>query len=209
MTLTSLAPGREGTTLWTTEIPDINPMFNPNWDAQHAYVMAGEYHLIIDVQTGRELSRQHLRQKVDLWRHDPATDTHQLERGVNLPGNKPRLNTYHTNLVVGDWHYFLAHERAAIGRVHLRSGQVEYLDVPLQLSVKPDGTRAQIWDETQTIPIVPKNSRGINLLQDKRSAGTGWGHVSAASPLLVGHLLYFPVLSGTVYVIDTDRKSVV
>jgi hypothetical protein len=30
-----------------------------------------------------------------------------------------------------------------------------------------------------------------------------WGHVSAASPILVGQYLYFPVMNGTVYVIDT------
>ena len=45
------------------------------------------------------------------------------------------------------------------------------------------------------------------MLQDKRSAGTGWGHVSAASPILVAHHLYFPVLSATVYVIDTHAPE--
>lgn len=207
LTLTSLAPGREGETIWFTEIQNINPMFNANWDAEHAYAMAGEYHLTLDTETGREVSRHHLRQNVDHWRHDPETNSHQLERGVVLPGNKPRLNTYHTNIVIGDWHYFLAHEHAAIGRVHLRSEKVEYLDVPLQLAVNPDGTRTEIWDAQQTIPIIPQNSRGVNLMQDKRSAGTGWGHVSAASPILVGHHLYFPVLSGTVYVIDTEAPE--
>ncbi|GAB5558982.1 MAG: hypothetical protein SynsKO_06290 [Synoicihabitans sp.] len=203
LTLTSLAPGREGTSLWSTEIRDLNPMVNNHWNANRVYAFAGEYHLILDTATGQELSRRHLRENVDYWRHQPGSVSRKLQRGFDLPDQKPRLNTYHTNIVVGDWHYFLAQERNAIGRVNLKTQQVEYLEVPYQLAVASDGTRTEIWEPAQAIPTVAKNSRGINLMSDKRAGGTGWGHVSAASPILVGHHLYFPVMSGTVYVIDT------
>ena len=44
-------------------------------------------------------------------------------------------------------------------------------------------------------------------MSDQRSTRTGWGHVSAASPILVGQYLYFPVMNGTVYVIDTQAPE--
>ncbi len=207
LTLTSLAPGKEGTPLWSTEFPRINPMLNNHWDAQHTYALDGDYHLILDTNTGRELSRQNLRTNVDVWTYLHGSDSRKLMQGVDLPGKMPRLNTYHTNIVVGDWHYFLAHQRNAIGRVNLRSGKVEYLDVPYQLAVSNDGTRTQIWELANAVPTIPENSRGIQLMNDKRSSGTGWGHVCAASPILVGQYLYFPVLTGTVYVIDTKATE--
>jgi hypothetical protein len=40
--------------------------------------------------------------------------------------------TNQTNIVVGDWHYFLAHDITAIGRVHIETGKTEYLRVPAQ-----------------------------------------------------------------------------
>jgi hypothetical protein len=201
--LTSLAQGKQGTDLWSAEIPDLNPMVTNCWDADGVYAFVGEDHLILDTATGKERSRRNLRRGIDLWSHDAQSGSWTLKSGVNLGGKKPRLNTYHTNIVVGDWHYFLSHERNTIGRVNLRNAKVEYLEVPLQLSVASDGSRSLIWDAADTIRITPENSRGINLLTDKRSAGTGWGHVSAASPILVGTYLYFPMMSGTVYVIDT------
>ncbi|MGJ8724473.1 MAG: hypothetical protein ACSHYB_07945 [Roseibacillus sp.] len=205
--LTSLAPGKEGTVLWSSEVPKLNPMVNNHWNAKHFYAFAGEYHLILDTKTGRELSRQNLRKKVDLWSHDPDSESRKLLQGIDLPGKKPRLITYHTNIVVGDWHYFLAHEHNAIGRVSLGSQKVEYLEVPHQLAVTPDGNRTEIWDSTKAPPNKPKNTQGMNLSSDKRSEGSGWGHVSAASPILVGQYLYFPLMSGTVYVIDTQAPE--
>jgi len=207
LSLTSLAPGKEGQTLWNKEIPNINSMLNNHWDAQRAFALDGDYHLILDTNTGNEISRQNLRNGVDIWSYVPGSESRTLKQGVDLQGKKPRLNTYHTNIPVGDFHYFLSHERNAIGRVNLKSNKVEYLDVPYQLSVSPDGTRKQIWDTANVIPLTIENSRGISLEASKRATGSGWGHISAASPILVGQYLYFPVMSGTVYVIDTQAPD--
>ena len=35
----------------------------------------------------------------------------------------------------------------------------------------------------------------------------GWGHVSAASPILVNDRLFFPIMNGTVYVIDAAAET--
>ncbi len=207
LTLTSLAPGRAGTPLWSKQMTRINPMVNNHWDAQRSYAFDGSDHVVLDTNTGRELSRQNIRTKVDRWSYVPGSDARKLLRGVDLPGKKPRLITYHTNIVVGAWHYFLAHEISAVGRVHLDSGKVEYLDVPYQVAVFPNGSRKLIWEASAAVPIGVENSRGVSLMSDKRSTGTGWGHVSAASPILVGQYLYFPIMNGTVYVIDTQAAE--
>lgn len=161
LSLTSLARGREGTVLWSAEFKDLNPMVNNHWNADGVFAFAGEDHVVLDPETGRERSRRSLRRNIDLWRHDVSSSSWKLERGVDLSGTKPRLITYHTNILVGDWHYFLAHERAAIGRVDTRNDRVEYLDVPVQLVVSPDGAPEWIWNAGEAVPIMPENSRGI------------------------------------------------
>ena len=52
----------------------------------------------------------------------------------------------------------------------------------------------------------PLNARGF-AVGDKGNSGTGWGHISAASPIRVGRYLYLPVVTGTVYVIDAEAET--
>jgi hypothetical protein len=106
---------------------------------------------------------------------------------------------------LGDWHYFLAHDITAIGRVNIETGKTEYLRVPVQLVAGPEPKR--IWDIKEALPNDTKNSRGIDIATDKRAKGTGWGHVSAASPILVNRHLFFPIMNGTVYVIDAFAET--
>ena len=46
-----------------------------------------------------------------------------------------------------------------------------------------------------------KNADGFVATQDKRNAGSGWGHVFAASPTVVGKNIYMPAMLGMVYVL--------
>ena len=104
--------------------------------------------------------------------------------------------------MVGDWNYFLAHDLDAIGRVQIETGKVEYLQVPAQKA----GDEL-IWDRKSAIKLDTKNSRGIDIASDKRAKNTGWGHVSAASPICVNGILFAPIMNGTVYVIDTNADQ--
>lgn len=54
----------------------------------------------------------------------------------------------------------------------------------------------------------PLNANGF-AVGDKGNTGIGWGHISAASPSRIGRYLYCPVVTGTVYVIDTEVKKTV
>jgi hypothetical protein len=58
----------------------------------------------------------------------------------------------------------------------------------------------------KTLPNDMKNAGGYRATQDKRNAGNGWGHVSAASPIVVGNRMYIPTMVGTVYVINWRLK---
>ena len=53
----------------------------------------------------------------------------------------------------------------------------------------------------KTLPNDMKNADGFLATQDRRNAGNGWGHVSAASPTVVGDVMYLPTMVGTVYVL--------
>ena len=59
-----------------------------------------------------------------------------------------------------------------------------------------------------------RNAKGFLATNDKRNAGSGWGHCSAASPIVVGEHLYLPTMIGMVYVLKwnvpvLDEKSLV
>jgi len=204
LSLTSLAPGKMGSTIWSTELPKLDPPFNSHWNENYVFAFHNKDHVVLDTSDGREISRRNLNEEVDYWRRD--RNGWKLDLQTNVQAGRKHANTNQTNIVVGEWHYFLAHDIFAIGRVHISNSKVEYLEVPVQNDARNDGDN-WIWEKSRAVPISTLNSRGINIAGDKRATRTGWGHVSAASPILIGHYLYFPVMTGTVYVIDTRAKQ--
>jgi outer membrane protein assembly factor BamB len=196
-----------GKTLWSREI-NGDCYQNSHWNAKHVFWFQGSNHLVLDTATGEVLRTQDLGAKVDFT----DAETGKRESGIPLKPGKRTPLTNQTNIVVGDWHYFLAHDINAIGRVNTATGKTEYLRVPVQLVAGPEPKR--IWEKSKAITNDTKNSRGIDIAPDKRAKGTGWGHVSAASPILVNRHLFFPIMNGTVYVIDAfaetlDEKALV
>jgi outer membrane protein assembly factor BamB len=189
-----------GQTLWSRKTAG-DCYQNAHWNADHVYWFQGIHHLVLDSATGEVLRTQDLSAAVSFT----DAETGQRESGISLkPGRRTAL-TNQTNIVVGDWHYFLAHDITAIGRVNIETGKTEYLRVPVQLVAGPEPKR--IWDIKEALPNDTKNARGIDIATDKRAKGTGWGHVSAASPILVNRHLFFPIMNGTVYVIDAFAET--
>ncbi|MFP6854167.1 MAG: hypothetical protein VB980_00180, partial [Opitutales bacterium] len=113
--------------------------------------------------------------------------------------------TYFTNVLVGDYHYFRSFSQFLIGRVNLRNGKVEYLQVPPQVVRNPGRPDEKLW--VKSLPNDMKNADGFRATQDKRNAGNGWGHVSSASPIVVGDFIYFPTMVGMVYVLEWNRAK--
>lgn len=196
-----------GKTLWSREVMG-DSSYNSHWNAKNVFWFQGPNHLVLDTMTGEILKTQNVTENVSVT----DAKTGKRETGIAIEGGRRMPLTNQTNIVVGDWHYFLAHDITAIGRVNLETGATEYLSVPVQLVAGAEPKR--IWDVKEALVNDTRNSRGIDIATDKRAKGTGWGHVSAASPILVGRHLFFPVMNGTVYVIDAlaetlDEKALV
>ena len=144
----------------------------------------------------------------------------------SLAADKPRSITQQSNLLVGDYHYFRAYTRNYLGRVHVGTGGVEYLELPLQVLRMPGMPEKVLWnDEHRTRDLVSlenrkkskrdltttslrlnavKNSRGIRVMGDSRSEANGWGHTASPLPSAFGNRLVVPILSGMVFVVQAD-----
>ncbi|MEZ6042156.1 MAG: hypothetical protein R3C20_16760 [Planctomycetaceae bacterium] len=197
VSLTLLETGR---LLWSHEVT-ADCSWNSHWNSKHVYWFDRQNHLVLDSETGQVLRKQSLSENVDIV----DAETGASEKGIPIRVGRNMPMTNQSNIVVGDWHYFLAHDFPAIGRVNVETGRTEYLRVPVQLAAGHPPVR--IREKQNAIQNDTKNSRGIDIAADKRSQGTGWGHVSAASPILVNQHLFFPIMNGTVYVIDAYAST--
>ena len=202
--LTSFADGKE---IWTTDLGSADAVMNMQWNEDELYWFQKQEQIVFSTETGEELRRFNVSESVDLCRYDEKSGSWVEENGVTFNKGKKIPYTNQTNMVVGDWHYFLAHDAIAIGRTNVKTGKTEYLQVPAQLVITPKGDEEFRWTKQDAIPNDAKNSRGIMIAPDKRAFGTGFGHVSAASPTLVNQYLFFPIMNGTVYVVDTSKEK--
>ncbi|MBT4224942.1 MAG: PQQ-binding-like beta-propeller repeat protein [Opitutae bacterium] len=173
---------------------------NVNWQKDVAHFFVGKEHRSLSLITGELLRSTSLTTGVSLTRLDDKGKYVTLTNQTLPKSRKPI--TYFTNLIVGDYHYFRSFGGFLIGRVQLSSGRVEYLRVPVQVVRKHGMPEQKFWDKA--LPNDMKNSAGFRATQDKRNAGNGWGHVSAASPIVVGTHIYFPTMIGMVYVLKWD-----
>ena len=205
--LTSLEPGREGTTLWSTDLPGYDPSFASHWNTKYVLGFRQGKHVVMDADSGRVLREQPLYSGSTVWKYDQSSKDWKRQTDVDLKAGKGHPNTNQANIVIGDWHWFLSHNVHYLGRVHVETGQVEYLELPAQL-MPDEQAREQdvrLWGKGHP------NNRPLNAsgfaVGDKGHKGTGWGHISAASPTLVGRYLFLPVVTGTVYVIDVQSEE--
>lgn len=205
--LTSLAPGKEGQTLWSTEIRTYDTSFACHWNERYVFGFNQGKHLVMDATSGKLLREQPLYEGATLWKYDPEKSDWAKETNVAVKAGKGHPNTNQANLAIGNWHWFLSHNVHYIGRVNVETGAVEYLEVPAQLMPSTE-SRAQdvrLWGKRNPANR-PLNAKGF-AVGDKGNNGTGWGHISAASPTRVGRYLFLPVVTGTVYVIDTEAET--
>jgi outer membrane protein assembly factor BamB len=205
--LTSLAAGEEGKTLWSTRLEKYDPPFSSHWNGKYVFGFHRGHHLVLDSATGKLLRTQPLYEGATLWKFQPKREDWVKQTGVAVKAGKGHANTNQANLAIGDWHWFLSHNVHYLGRVNVESGDVEYLELPAQLMPSRNKREQDVllWRKPN-----PKN-RPLNAagfaVGDKGHNGSGWGHISAASPTLVGRFLFLPVVSGTVYVIDTEVEQ--
>ncbi len=213
LSLTSLVPGQEGKTLWRYEPNRSKACYTMHWNTKYAawFDIDASEHQVIDAATGKLLRTQSLVKQVDWRRFNPATGKHELLANVNLAQQTPPLKVFPAqfcNILVGDWHYFLCYTEASkhlgppycVGRVHLETGKVEYLEVPVSVVRETGQPDRFIWNQPQRSSTV--NARGLEVATDKRSQEDGWWWGYLGSPTAVGGKIFFTTMLGITYVID-------
>lgn len=204
--LTSLAEGEVGKTLWSTEIARYDPSFASHWNEKYVFGFSLGKHVVMDALSGEILREQPLYEHASVKKYFPKVRAWVQEADVSIKAGKGHPNTNQANLVAGDWHWFLSHNMPYLGRVHIETGAIEYLELPAQLMAS-ETSRAEdvlLWGKGNP-GNEPLNNSGF-VVGDKGHKGIGWGHISAASPTRVGPYLFLPVVTGTVYVIDTEKE---
>ena len=205
--LTSLEPGEAGKTLWSTELRGFDPSFASHWNEKYVFGFQRLNHIVLDAQTGSLLREQPVDRGATVWKYSPDRKDWTKQTDQSVKAGRRHPNTNQANLVVGDWHWYLAHDVPYLGRVNVETGTVEYLELPAQLMPSPKSRDQDQWLWSKGYPQNrPVNAAGL-AVGSKGHTGTGWGHISAASPTRVGRYLFLPVVTGTVYVIDTEVDS--
>lgn len=195
----SLLDAADGEAIWDLEVKGYASHQNACWNSKVAALFVGKSHQTIDLETDKILQTVPLSKGVHVCRQ--VDGRYVTESDQDLEGSKKPI-TYQTNLLIGDYHYFRTFSGFNIGRVNVKTGKVEYLEVPVQV-VRAKGQK----DETRWRKALPndmRNAKGFLATQDKRNAGSGWGHCSAASPTVIGEHLYMPTMIGMVYVLKWD-----
>jgi hypothetical protein len=222
----SMISADDGQTQWSLELPNfMSTQTYPIVDGNALVFHKGD-HLWVEVDTGK-IARQ-----VSIVRDVPTcrwtAGGHEM-RHESLAENKPRSITQQSNLLVGDYHYFRAYTRNYLGRVHIHSGAVEYLELPLQVLREPGMPEQVLWNaEHMSGELVSlagqkkakrdltntslrfndvKNARGYTVMGDARARANGWGHTASPLPTAFGDQLIVPILSGMVFVIQADAKT--
>ncbi|MDF1862985.1 MAG: PQQ-binding-like beta-propeller repeat protein [Verrucomicrobiales bacterium] len=213
----SLVDLSDGSTIWTLPLEKFMATMSYRIRNDVLPVFHQGEHLCLDATTGEITSRSSIINEVPvrLW-----NDGQRVIRPVTIPdAGKGRMITQTSNLLVGKWHYFRSYKRPWLGRVDIESGAVEYLELPLQLSrvkgeadqllwyVEPASKKEPKLEQQVFVNNDMKNSRGFVVFGDKRSKGSGWGHIASPTPSVAGDHLYVPVMNGTVYVIRWNAET--
>ena len=215
----SMIRADSGKTMWTLGLPQFMSTQTYPVVNDEAFVFHKGEHLWVDAHSGKVKRRVSIVEKVPVRRWTAAGRKTMVE---TLPAKKPRSITQQSNLRVGDFHYFRAYTSNYIGRVHIGSGKVEYLEMPIQLLRERGKEDQRLWRESPSPqPAKPgkqgrgkwfrtnavKNSRGLRVMGDGRAQGTGWGHICAPIPTAMGNRLVMPLMSGNVFVLQADAVT--
>lgn len=205
-----------GKTLWTLPLDGFMATQSYRLYNGAVHIFHKGDHLSVDENTGKILKTVSIIKDIPTWR---KMDGKRVLQNETLFIGKNRMITQGSNLLVGNYHYFRSYVRPWVGRVDVETGKVEYLELPLQISRKPDQLDELIWYKEpsggkkapgltkQGVPNDMMNSRGLKVVGDKRSHGSGWGHIASPQMTVAGNHLYMPVMNGTVFVLGLNARQ--
>lgn len=225
LSMTSLAPGSLGKSLWQYNAPQGTALYTMSWDDKHAYwftVPPTESLIVLDVATGKQVHSWSLAKVADVRRWDTATSAYVSLSAVNLNdttdwqygGKMHVVPDWHSNIAANGYVWFLAvannNDRwgthtgppHCLGRVNVETGKVEYLELPVGARRAPNTTEQLVYAKDLTTTAM--DAKGNDVADDAaRSHTDGWSIPAFfASPILLGNQLYFGTTLGITYVID-------
>ena len=216
----------QGKTLWTLPLDGFMSTMSFHRHDDQLLVFHGNQHLWVDIATG-EITRQV--NFVDTAPVRSRTGADRWETKRETTSVKKRGIIQQSNILAGDYHYVRHYSKPWLGRIHAKTGEVQYLQLPVQMKRTLDA-ETFIWSEEDvprpvlnwrngkplaqirfnngpSRPMTVKNSRGYEVMGDVRSRGNGWGHHAGATPTVIGDYLYIPIMSGNVYVIRWNAEQ--
>ena len=206
-------------------------LYTLHWDSNYAYWFRNapvEAHVVLDASSGAVVREQPLAARADVRRFDVSAGEYTLLRDCDVRTiDDPSyplaagealhvLAQWHANIVVGGWHWFLCttnnrrngaapagHSGPAhcVGRVHVETGKVEYLELPVGVE-RATGSADRFLFGT-SLTTMTTDSRGVEIADEDRSRTDGW-EIDAffPSPIALGDRVYFSTMLGLTYVID-------
>ncbi len=180
-----------------TSSEKVETIQNLLFDSKYIYIMGAKGLKLLEAKTAETVKTIPISKALVTEFDGEYTTTKKVFVDKN---KKKRGQTEFTNIMAGNYFYFMANTPGFIGRVNVKTEVVEYLQVPLEI----DKGKMNWTDHT---PPDLMNSRGINVKGDVRSSGNGWGHLGAIPPVIIGENLYFTTMPGTVYVIKWNAKK--
>ena len=191
-----------GKSIWDISLKGYAAAQNASWNKKEVHFFAGEMHQSLSSISGKMNKETSIFEKVTITKWNG--DQYETKYNQTLKKSKKPI-TYFTNILIGNYHYFRSFDGFMIGRVNMKNGKVEYLEVPGQVIRQNEKDEELLWGKT--VPNDMRNAGGFKATKDKRNAGSGWGHVSSAPPIVVGDRIYFPTMVGMVYVLKWNADS--
>lgn len=171
-------------------------------DDRHAWCFDRNDLFVLDLATGRTIRQIRIRGEGHYRAFDEARGTYGQSDAV-APPSKGQLITHRTNIGVGDFHFFMSGTAGILGRVNLKTDEIDYLQVPIQVRIQ-NGQKVFSWREFES---GDDTGSGFVVEGDKRRLSHGFGHISAATPVVLNNHIYFTTVLGTVYVVDATAEQ--
>ena len=198
----SLVNAADGNEIWNLPIDGYHCRQTKPIHGGNALIIAGDEHWWVDLKNGEVVRKVSLLNEVAVTRRQDGrwvTETATLEK------HKKAQHTDQSNLLVGDFHFFRSYHYNYLGRVNVKTGRVEYLQLPTSMLREADKPDRFIWNAADMPGPIEKTFRvstepsywnfktnrmvsesGFELQGDARSQGNGWGHYAAPIPTAIG-----------------------
>ena len=198
-----------GDTLWNVKAKNPFSYTYTDFNEKYAYLINDGHLIQLSFEDGSEVARIPLFKDVTLrlW-NKQAGQYEVFPKAVfsQVASKYKPYPTHQTTVLMDNYYFFLSHEGHCVVRVDTQNQSVEYLQLPTQVVRTPEGKETTLWGAHH--PNQATNSRGMDVgSHPTKSRRDGWGHVTAAHPIVINDLIYFSTMIGMTYVIDSQAET--